>query len=203
MVKIESISPKVRKKTKVHTLTTTFQHSFGSFSHGNQRRKRNKGNTDWNRRSKTLTVCRWYDPLLRMLSFKPGFSLSFFTFIKRLFSSSSLSALRVVSSAYLRLLLFLPVILTPACASSRLAFRMMYEIYLYAFLHISKISRVTIYSLDILHSQFWTSLLFYVQFCYLLTHIQVSQEIGKVVLYSISLRIFHSSLWFTLSKALV
>ena len=43
------------------------------------------------------------------LSFKPTFSLSSFTFIKRLFSSS-LSALRVVSSAYLRLLLFLPAI---------------------------------------------------------------------------------------------
>ena len=37
-----------------------------------------------------------------MLSFKPTFSLSTFTFIKRLFSSS-LSALRVVSSAYLKL----------------------------------------------------------------------------------------------------
>ena len=33
-----------------------------------------------------------------MLSFKPTFSLSSFTFIKRLFSSSSLSAIRVVSS---------------------------------------------------------------------------------------------------------
>ena len=42
-----------------------------------------------------------------MLSFKPTFSLSSFTFIKRLFSSS-LSAIRVVSSAYLRLLIFLP-----------------------------------------------------------------------------------------------
>ena len=40
-----------------------------------------------------------------MLSFKPTFSLSSFTFIKRLFSSSSLSAIRVVSSAYLLLLL--------------------------------------------------------------------------------------------------
>ena len=39
-----------------------------------------------------------------MLSFKPSFSLSSFTFIKRLFSSS-LSALRVVSSAYLGLLI--------------------------------------------------------------------------------------------------
>ena len=36
-----------------------------------------------------------------MLSFKQAFSLSSFTFIKRLFSSS-LSAIRVVSSAYLR-----------------------------------------------------------------------------------------------------
>ena len=46
-----------------------------------------------------------------MLSFKPPFSLSSFTLIKRLFSSSSLSAIRVVSSAYLRLLIFLPAIL--------------------------------------------------------------------------------------------
>ena len=46
-----------------------------------------------------------------MLSFKPGFSLSSFTFTKRLFSSSWLSAIRMVSSAYLRLLIFLPAIL--------------------------------------------------------------------------------------------
>ena len=37
-----------------------------------------------------------------MLSFKPTFSLSSYTFIKRLFSSSSISATRVVSSVYLR-----------------------------------------------------------------------------------------------------
>ena len=41
-----------------------------------------------------------------MLSFKSDFSLAFFTSIKRLFSSSSFSAIRVVSSAYLRLLIF-------------------------------------------------------------------------------------------------
>ena len=64
-----------------------------------------------------------------MLSFKPAFSLSSFTFIKRLFSSSSLSAIRVVSSAYLRLLIFVPAILIPACASSSPAFRMMYSAY--------------------------------------------------------------------------
>ena len=41
-----------------------------------------------------------------MLSFKSAFSFS--PFIKRLSSSSSLSTIRVVSSAYLRLLIFLP-----------------------------------------------------------------------------------------------
>ena len=38
-------------------------------------------------------------------------------FIFIFFSSSSLSAIRVVSSAYLRLLIFLLAILSPACAS--------------------------------------------------------------------------------------
>ena len=52
-----------------------------------------------------------------------------FTFIKRLFSSSSLSAIRVVSSVYLRLLIFLLEILIPACASSSLVFLMMYFAY--------------------------------------------------------------------------
>ena len=64
-----------------------------------------------------------------MLSFKPAFSLSSFTFIKRLFSSSLLSAIRVVSSAHLRLLIFLAAILIPACASSNLTFHMMYSAY--------------------------------------------------------------------------
>ena len=64
-----------------------------------------------------------------MLSFKPTFSLSSFTFIKRLFSSFSLSAIRVVSSAYLRLLIFLLAILIPACASSSSAFLVMYSAY--------------------------------------------------------------------------
>ena len=52
-----------------------------------------------------------------------------FTFIKRIFSSSSISAIRVISSAYLRLLIFLPAILFQACASSSLAFPIMYSAY--------------------------------------------------------------------------
>ena len=63
-----------------------------------------------------------------MLSFKPGFSLSF-TFIKRLFSFSSLSAITLVSSAYMKLLIFLPVVLIPAYAPSSPAFCMMYSAY--------------------------------------------------------------------------
>ena len=60
--------------------------------------------------------------LFWMLSFKPAFSLVSFTFIKRLFSSSSLSAIRVGSSAYLELLIFLPTILIPACNSSSMIY---------------------------------------------------------------------------------
>ena len=64
-----------------------------------------------------------------ILSFKPTFLLSCITFIKRLLSSSSLSAIRVVSSAYLRLLVFLLAVLILACASSSLPFLMVYSAY--------------------------------------------------------------------------
>ena len=64
-----------------------------------------------------------------MLSFKPTFSLSFFTFIKKLFSSSPLSAIKMVLFAYLRLLIFLLAILIAACASSSPAFYMVYSAY--------------------------------------------------------------------------
>ena len=63
------------------------------------------------------------------LRFKLTFSLSSFIFIIRLFSSSLLSAIRVVSSAYLSLLIFLPAILIPACASPRQGFYMMYSVF--------------------------------------------------------------------------
>ena len=58
------------------------------------------------------------------LSFKPAFSLSSFTLIKSLFSSSSLSARRLVSSTYMKLLIFLPDFLIPVSNSSSLAFHM-------------------------------------------------------------------------------
>ena len=55
-----------------------------------------------------------------MLNFKPLFSFSFFILTNSLFSSSSFSAIRMVSSAYLRLLVFLLAILIPTCDSSNL-----------------------------------------------------------------------------------
>ena len=61
------------------------------------------------------------------VSFKPALPLSSFTFIKRLFSFSLLSAIKVVWFAYLRLLAFLPAVLIPACALSSPAFLMMYS----------------------------------------------------------------------------
>jgi len=89
------------------------------------------------------------------LGFKPTFSLSSFTFIKRRFSSSSLSIIRVMSSAYLRLLIFLRAILIPACAPSSPVFLMMYSAY--------KLNKQGD-SLDILLSHFGTHLLFHVWF---------------------------------------
>ena len=58
-----------------------------------------------------------------IFSFKLTFSLSSSTLIYGFFSSSLLSAIRVVSSAYLRLLFLLPNLI-PACNSSSLAFPM-------------------------------------------------------------------------------
>ena len=64
-----------------------------------------------------------------MVSFQQAFSLSSFTFIKGLFSSSSLYAIKVVSSVYLRLLIFFLAVLIPACDSSSPAFGTMYSEY--------------------------------------------------------------------------
>ena len=45
-------------QARVSTFTTIIQHSSGSPSYSNQRRKRNKRNPNWKKRSKTLTICR-------------------------------------------------------------------------------------------------------------------------------------------------
>ena len=60
-----SQQPKVGDKTRVSTCTTVIQHSSGSPSYSNQRRKRNKMNPGRKRRSKALTVCRQHDTVHR------------------------------------------------------------------------------------------------------------------------------------------
>ena len=129
-------------------------------------------NSDFGAQEKKICYCFHFSPsvfcevmgqdamilVFCMLSFKSDFSLSYFNFIKRLCSSSFLSAIRVVSCAYWRLLIFLLAVfwyqleLHPAWHFTWCA------------LHISYISRVTIYSLDKLLYQFWPSPLFHVQF---------------------------------------
>ena len=71
----------------------------------------------------------WTDGTRCHDEFMPTFSLSSFILIKRHFSSSSPSASRVVSSTYLRLLIFLLAILISACNSSSSVFCMMYFAY--------------------------------------------------------------------------
>ena len=113
-----------------------------------------------------------------MLSFKPAFSLSSFTFIKRLVSYSSLSAMMVVSSAYLRLLIFLPAILIPAWVSFSPALCMMYSAYklnkqgdnIQSWHTPSPIRNQSVVPCPVLT-------------CFL-TCIQISQEAGEVVWYS-------------------
>ena len=51
-------SPQDQDQDKGALFTIIIQHSSRSLSYRNQRRKRNKRNPDWKRRSKTLTVCR-------------------------------------------------------------------------------------------------------------------------------------------------
>ena len=114
-----------------------------------------------------------------MLSFKPAFSLSSFIFIKRLFSSS-LSALRVVLSAYLRLFIFFLATLILACVSSSLAFHMMYSAY-----NVNKQGD----SIQPWHTYSFSNLepvccSMSGSNCCFLTCIQISQEAGQVVWYS-------------------
>ena len=67
---------------------------------------------------------RCHDPRFLIFGLRPALALSSFTLIKRLFSSSLLSAIREVSSAYLRSLVFLQPILSSACYLSSPAFLM-------------------------------------------------------------------------------
>ena len=124
---------------------------------------------------------KWWDQILIFwtLSFKPAFPLSFFHFHWETLQFFFTFCIRVVSFAYQRLLIFLPEILIPAYASSRLAFCMMYSAY--------KLNKQG----DNIQS--WrTPFLIWKQSvgsmsssnCCFLTCVQISQEAGQVVWYS-------------------
>ena len=141
---------------------------------------------------------RCHDLSFLIFSFKPAFSLFSFTLIKSLFCPSSLSVIRVVSSAYLRLLLLLLPILMPACNSPSLAFLMMCSAYR---LNEQGDSRQTCYTpFSILIQSFvpyrvlttasWPT------YRFLRRQVRCSG-------FPISLRAFHSLLWSTQSKTLV
>ena len=109
-----------------------------------------------------------------MLNFKPAFSFSSFTFIKKLFNSSLLSAIRVVSSAYLRLILiFFLAILILARASFSPAFLLMYSAY--------KLNTALMYSFSYLEPVCCSMSS---SNCCFPTCIQISQEASQVVWYS-------------------
>ena len=128
-----------------------------------------------------------------MLSFKPAYSLSFFTFIKRLLSPSLLYDIKMVSSAYLRLLIFSPAILIPAAESSSSAFHMMHSVY-----NLNKQSdKYTAWTYSFPNFEPVCYSMSSSNYCFL-SCIQVSQEVGI----PISLRLFHNLLWSTQSKAL-
>ena len=136
-------------------------------------------------------------PIMVCMNVEPTFSLSSSSFLKRLFSSPSLSAVRVVSYVFLRLLIFLPAILISACASSSPAFHMMYSSY--------KLNKQGD-NIQPWRTPFpiWNQ---FVVTCLVLTVASwpAYRFLKRQVRWSgipISFRIFHSLLWFTQSKAL-
>ena len=101
---------------------------------------------------------RCHDPSFHlMLSFKSAFSLSSFILLKGLLSSSSLSAIRVISSAYLSLLIFLQ------------------QSWFWLVIHpVQHLTRWTLhlYGLVVLLFQFWTSQFFNVRLLLLLLYLR-------------------------------
>ena len=127
-----------------------------------------------------------------VLSFKSAFSLSSFTLIKNLLSSSLLSDVRVVSSAHLRLLIVLSAILIPACDSSSLALHMMYSAH-----KLNKQSdniQPWHIPFPILNQSIVPCPVLYVASCPVYSFLRRQVKCSGSL---ISLRIFHSLLWYT------
>ena len=121
-----------------------------------------------------------HDLSILIVEFQANFFTCLFHFIKRLLSSCSISVTRVVLSGYLRLLIFPPAILIPACDSSSLVFLMMSSAY-----KLNKQGDNTqpwhtpfpIWNQSVNSSMSSSN-------CCFLTCIQVSQEASQVVWYS-------------------
>ena len=135
--------------------------------------------------------------ILWMLSFKPTFQSPLSLSSKGFFSYSSVSAIKIVSSTYLRWLIFLPAIFVPACASSSPAFLMMYSAYklkkqgdnIQPWRTPFPIWNESVVPCPVLTVASWPAYMF----------------LKRQVRWSgipISFRIFHSLLWSTQSKAL-
>ena len=144
---------------------------------------------------------KWWDLMPWSLIFECWVLIHHFhslSFIRRLFNSYLLSAVKVVSFVYMRSLIFLLAILIPACASSSPEFHMIYSAY--------KLNKPG----D--NIQFWYSyfpiLNQSVVLCLILTIASWSafrfhRRQLRCFSILISLRIFHSLLWLVQSKALV
>ena len=116
---------------------------------------------------------RCHDLSFFILGFKPALSLFSFTLIKKLFISSSLSAIR--GTTYLRSLMFLLPVLIPACNLSSPAFLVMCSVY-----RLNK--QQTALSWSFLNSEPISCYISSANCCFL-THIQVSQETHEIVWY--------------------
>ena len=145
----------------------------------------------WHDRARCHVLSFW------MLSFKPDFSLSSLTFLKRLFGGSLLSALgwhhlHIQGYWYFSKQSWFQLALHQAWH------------FTWCTLPNSYISKVKIYTLDILRSRFElvSCSTFGSNYCFL-TCIQFSQRQVQCSGISISLRSFHILLWSTQSKTLV
>ena len=149
-----------------------------------------------------LFVMKWWDQIpwslfFLMWNFKSTFSLFSSTLIKSHFNYYSLSAIRIVLSSYLSLMMFLPATLIQACDSCSLAFHMMWSAYklnkqgdnIQSCRTPSPILNQSIVPCLILTVASWPP------YCFLRRQVRWSGI-------PISLRIFHSLLWLTQSKAL-
>ena len=130
-----------------------------------------------------LFVC-----LFVCFSYKLALPLSSFTLIKKIFSSSLLSAIKMVLSTYLRLLMLLLLILIAVCNSASLGFCMMCSTY--------RLNKQGFHTPFILLSYLNQTGLSYSFFnleptncsiqgsnCCFFTRIQISQEKGKMAWY--------------------